>query len=168
MYVTAEAVTAARLAACEHFGVASRLCLESSRRLADLYASVGRTAFGLAGETHRRHDAGLGGSWVMGSMLRELSVRHGPDLLAGHVVILGETYEGLVRLMGAQWHATSRLARQTLEQSAWIAPPELEGGIDTAMLAIDAGDELADDLVAASVDACEDVGSAVRRRIRRR
>lgn len=168
MVVPAEAVTAARLATCEHFGRASWLCLESGRRLADLYVKAGRSAFGLAGEANRRHETGLSCSWVMGSLWRELSVRHGPDLLAGHVEILGETYEGWVKLLGAQWHTASRLGRQTLEQSAWIAPPELEGGIGTALSAIDAGEALADDLVAATVDACDDLESAVKRRIRRR
>lgn len=168
MYASAPAAVAARLATIEHLENASTLCLESGQRLAEMYGEAGRQVMRLASEAHASHDAGLGSVWMLSAVWQEVSTRQGPALLANSMDVLGETYDGLVRLMGAQWHTTSHLARIALEKSAWMAPPELEPGIGTAISAVEAGEELADGLVAASISAHDQVEEAVERRIRRR
>lgn len=142
MYFVSDATRAARLAALDHFHLASSILLDSSARLADLYSGAASRALGLAGR---------GNPVPPQNVIQEIV----PELVMGHLQIAGYAQVDLIHLLEAQIHSSSHLTKYTLDKAAWLSPPEVEIAISTVESLIDAGEKAADELGEASVKVVE-------------
>jgi hypothetical protein len=142
MYFATEASRAARLAALDHFHLASSILLDSSARLADLYSGAASRVLGLAGR----------GMPVPPQNVMQDIV---PELVMGHLQIAGYAHVDLIHLLEAQIHSSSHLTKYTLDKTAWLSPPEVEIAINSVESLIDAGEKAVDELGAASVQVVE-------------
>lgn len=142
MYFATEASRAARLAALDHFHLASSILLDSSARLADLYSGATSRALGLAGR---------GEPVPPQSVMQDIV----PELVMGHLQIAGYAQVDMIHLMEAQIHSSSHLTKFTLDKTAWLSPPEVEIAINTVESLIDAGEKVVDEVSEASVQVVE-------------
>ncbi|MDO8932850.1 MAG: hypothetical protein Q7U97_10685 [Rhodocyclaceae bacterium] len=144
MYFNSETVHVARLAALDHYQSASNILLDSTARLIDLYNDTGSQALGLARCGEARPDA---------DRFKQLV----PNLFMGHLRIAGHAHENLVRLLEAQIHSSSNLAKFTLDKTAQMSPPLVELAIDAVGSIIAAGESVSDELGNASIKAVGEV-----------
>ena len=140
MYFTSDTALAARLATLDHCHSASRILLDSTDSLINLYVDTGSKTIDLA-----RNSESSQVSKPFQALL--------PELLAGQLRIAGQAQENLVRLMEAQIHSVSSLAKFALDRAAHMSPPIVESAINTAESMMAVGENAADELCEASLKA---------------
>lgn len=140
MYFTSQAVMAARLAALDQYRTASMILLDSAAHLIELYSDAKDQTFKRARGNEFQPAPGL---------FKELV----PEIFLGHLRVVGRAHENLVRLAEAQRHSASKLVKFTLEKTAQMSPPLVELALETAESLVVAGEDAADDLGDASLDA---------------
>jgi hypothetical protein len=144
MYFHSDTAHAARLAALDHYQLASNILIESTARIVDLYSDAGSKALGLARHGNVLPEAALFKQFV-------------PELFMGHLRLAGHAHQDMIRLVEAQIHSSGNLVRFTLGKTAQMSPPLVEMAIDTATAMIAAGEDVADELGDASVKAVGEV-----------
>lgn len=140
MYFNSQTVRAAKLAALDHYRLASNILFDSTARLIDLYGDTGSKALELA-----RNGANPRAT----RQFKELA----PELCMNHLRIAGHAHADLIRVMKAQMHNSSGLAKFALDKTADMSPPLVELGIDTAESIMAVGECAADELGDASINA---------------
>ena len=144
MYFHSESAHTARLAALDHYQLASNILLDSTARLVELYNDTSSKTLGLVRSGETLPDSAL---------FKEVV----PSLVMGHLRIAGHVHQDMVRLVEAHIHSSSNLAKFTLDKTAQMSPPLFEYAIDAAESIIAAGESVADKLGDASCNAVGEV-----------
>lgn len=139
MYFSKFALTA-RQATLEHYQSASRILLDSTDGLVNLYFDTGHAALG-----HARSSDSLPDNNLFHHVL--------PEFFTGYLRVAGRAQEGLVRLAEVQMHSASTLAKFTLDKTAHFSPPVVEQAVNATGAMVTAGENAADALCEASIKA---------------